>query len=117
MKSTPSSANPRSGLDHPLALVESPAATGALDPEIQAFFDDVHSIAENLARLADHFAPQPADIVGTPYIARQLGCTTAWITQQIKEGRLPDHCIVAGTGKGKPWKFHRRHIDQWIKAR
>jgi hypothetical protein len=74
-------------------------------------------IAICLERLADRLAPEPSDIVGTPYIREQLGCTTAWVTQLIKEGKIPAQCIVAGTGNGKPWKFHRRLIDEWIKSR
>jgi predicted DNA-binding transcriptional regulator AlpA len=75
------------------------------------------SIAESLQRLADHLAPQPRDIVGTPYVAQQLGCSTAWITDLIKQGEIPSSCIVEGTGNGKPWKFRRRQIEEWIKNR
>jgi predicted DNA-binding transcriptional regulator AlpA len=71
----------------------------------------------SLDRIADRLAPQPGDIVGTPYIAERLGCTTAWITELIKAGEIPRQCIVEGTGNGKPWKFHRRHIEEWIKTR
>ncbi|MBL8797638.1 MAG: helix-turn-helix domain-containing protein [Planctomycetia bacterium] len=73
--------------------------------------------SSSLERLADRLAPQPGAIVGTPYLAQRLGCTTAWITDLIKRGEIPDHCIVAGTGRGKPWKFHRRHIDDWVQRR
>jgi len=74
-------------------------------------------LASALERIADHVAPQPGDIVGTPYIAQKLGCSTAWVTQLIHDGTLPARCIVPGTGNGKPWKFHRRQIDEWINSR
>lgn len=73
--------------------------------------------SSSLERLADRLAPQPGDIVGTPYIRERLGCTSAWITQLIKDGKIPNQCIVEGTGNGKPWKFYRRQIDDWIKTR
>jgi hypothetical protein len=71
----------------------------------------------SLERIADHLAPQPGDIVGTKYIAQKLGCTTAWISELVKLGEIPASCIVQGTGSGKPWKFHRRRVDEWIKGR
>lgn len=74
----------------------------------------LRSIDNSLSRIADHLAPQPDDIVGTPYVAKRLGCTTAWITQLIHEGKIPKHCLVEGTGNGKVWKLHRRHIENWI---
>jgi len=74
-------------------------------------------IASALERLAEHVAPQPGDIVGTPYVAHKLNCSTAWISQLIHDGTIPPHCIVAGTGNGKPWKLYRRQIDEWINSR
>jgi predicted DNA-binding transcriptional regulator AlpA len=76
-----------------------------------------HRIADALERIANRADPPPPEIVGTPYVAHRLGCTTAWITELIKSGQIPKHCLVEGTGNGKPWKFHRRHIDEWIKKR
>jgi len=70
-----------------------------------------------IKRMADHFDPPPPDKVGTPYVAERLGCTTAWITQMVKSGEVPVSCVVEGTGDGKPWKFHRRRIDDWIRSR
>jgi hypothetical protein len=75
------------------------------------------SIAENLARIADALAPAPADTVGSPYVARLLGCTTVWVAELARLGRMPKSCLVPGTGNGKPWKFFRRDIDKWIAAR
>lgn len=101
----------------PPAPGATPGTSLPADPVLRAYLQDLHSIAESLARIADHVAPQPADIVGTPYIAQRLGCTTVWVTEMVKSGQLPNHCIVQGTGNGRPWKFHRRHIDAWLAAR
>lgn len=78
---------------------------------------DLRVIADGITRIADQVAPQPGDIVGTPYVAQRLGCTTVWVAQLIRQGGIPKSCMVEGTGKGKPWKFHRRLIDEWIKSR
>jgi len=80
-------------------------------PEIQ------RRIAEALGRIADHFDPPPPDVVGTPYVADRLACTTVWITQMIRSGEIPSSCIVPGTGHGKPWKFYRRGIESWMESR
>ena len=68
-------------------------------------------------RIADHLAPEPNAIVGTPYISKKLGLSTIWITDMVRTGKLPKSCIVTGTGNGKPWKFHRTKIDEWVKSR
>jgi hypothetical protein len=73
--------------------------------------------SSSLERLADHLTPLPGDLVGTPYIAHRLGCTTAWVSELAKNGGIPKSCVVAGTGGGKPWKFHRRAIEDWVKTR
>jgi len=83
-------------------------------PSVQ--FQDEDFVTQ-LRRIADHFDPPSLNIVGTPYVAQKLGCTTVWVTQMIHLGQIPIGCIVPGTGNGKPWKFHRRHIDEWIKRR
>lgn len=74
-------------------------------------------IAESLKRIADHLAPVPSELVGTPYVAERLGCTTVWVTEMIRNGQIPQRCVVPGTGDGKPWKFVRTRIDEWIKNR
>jgi predicted DNA-binding transcriptional regulator AlpA len=71
----------------------------------------------HLSRLADHFDPPPPDIVGTPYVADKLGCTTDWIAMLVRDGEIPVSCLVPGTGNGKPWKFYRARIDEWIERR
>ena len=44
----------------------------------------------SLERIANHVVPQPGDIVGTPYIADRLGCTTSWVSELVKTGAIPE---------------------------
>jgi hypothetical protein len=74
-------------------------------------------VATSLIRLADHLAPAPATVVGTPYVAERLGCTTVWVAELVRNGEIAKHCIVPGTGKGKVWKFYREKIDRWLESR
>ena len=74
-------------------------------------------LALQLGRIADHFDPPPPDIVGTPYVAGKLGCTTDWIAMLVRDGGIPPSCLVPGTGNGKPWKFQRSGIDRWLEQR
>lgn len=79
--------------------------------------DSLEEQKEQLRRLADHFDPQPSDVVDSVYVAQKLACTTSWIGQMARRREIPDDCIVTGTGNGKPWKFHRIAIEGWIKQR
>ena len=56
-------------------------------------------------------------VVGTPYVAGKLGCTTVWVSELARKGDIPKACVVPGTGIGKPWKFFRVKIDGWIAER
>ena len=106
-------------LHQPLVHNFSPSSSNhPVDPaQVQAFFQDVHAIADALTRLADHVVPPPADIVDTTYVADRLGCSIEWISQQARQGLIPKSCLVEGTGNGKPWKFRRHQIDDWIANR
>lgn len=75
------------------------------------------AMARSITRIADALAPPPPGVVDSVYVARRLGCTTTWIADQARNGDIPRRCIVAGTGRGKPWKFHREWIDEWIESR
>jgi hypothetical protein len=77
----------------------------------------IERLQHQIARIADHFDPPPPDKVGTPYIADRLGCTTVWITEMVRSGEIPSGCVVPGTGNGKPWKFFRARIDDWLETR
>lgn len=61
--------------------------------------------------------PPPPDTVDSCYVAGKLGCTTTWVADMARNGEIPRSCIVTGTGNGKPWKFHRTRIDEWIARR
>ena len=88
-------------------IVELGAETLRVLAEVQA----------DLKRIADHFDPQPADIVGTPYLANKLGCTSTWIAQMVRSGEIPKGCLVPGSGKGRQWKFYRRRIEEWLASK
>jgi predicted DNA-binding transcriptional regulator AlpA len=75
------------------------------------------AVATSVGRLADHLAPCPSPIVGTPYVAERLGCTTVWVAELVRKGEIPKACLVPGTGRGKLWKFYREKIDRWLESR
>lgn len=74
-------------------------------------------IAGALVRMAEALAPEPPDVVGTPYVAKRLNVTVVWVAKMAERGIIPRSCVVPGTGHGKPWKFDRRAIDRWIANR
>ena len=85
---------------------------------IPAFLEVFRSIDRSLKRIADKIDPPNDDKpVGTPYVAKRLGQTTTWVAEMARQGRIPKECVAAGTGVGKPWKFHRSKIDKWIEKR
>ena len=79
--------------------------------------DLLMGVLGQLTRIADHFDPAPPNLIGSQYIAERLGCTTVWITELVRGGSIPRSCVVPGTGNGKPWKFYRVRIDEWLKQR
>ena len=85
-----------------------------LGPETLRLLSEVQA---DLRRIADHVDPQPADIVGTPYLANKLGCTPTWIAQMVRDGEIPKSCLVSGSGKGRQWKFFRRRIEEWLASK
>jgi len=78
---------------------------------------DTTCISMAIKRIADHFDPPLPDKVGSDYVASRLGCTTTWVADLVRQGEIPFHCVVPGTGNGKPWKFFRSRIDSWITSR
>jgi hypothetical protein len=83
----------------------------------QSIADLLIGVLGQLRRIADHFDPAPPDLIGSQYIAKRLGCTTVWITELVRNGSIPRSCVVPGTGNGKPWKFYRVQVDEWLKRR
>jgi hypothetical protein len=86
-----------------------------LNERLDRLDEKLGQIALYLGRLADRFAPAEADIVDSRYIAEKRGVTVTRVSQIALGGEIPDKCIVDGTGHGKPWKFRRQAVDQWIK--
>ena len=74
-------------------------------------------IAVALERIADHLAPEPENIVGTGYVARKLGYTPTHVARLARDGDIPSSCVVPGCGDGRPWKFMRLRIDNWLETR
>lgn len=70
-----------------------------------------------LERIANRIAPPPAAIVDSRWVADRLGCTTTWVADMVRSGELPRGCVVAGTGNGRPWKFHRAAVERWLATR
>lgn len=77
----------------------------------------IEQCSDDIRRIADHICPPPNAFVDTQYVSTKIGVTKERISQMIREGVVPQHCVVEGTGNGKPWKFHRRPIDQWLRSR
>jgi len=67
--------------------------------------------------IADSLSSATPGTVDTVYVAERLGCSTVWVAEQARSGAIPPHCVVPGTGNGRPWKFHRVRIDAWLRSR
>jgi hypothetical protein len=74
-------------------------------------------IAASLERIANKLDPPAGSIVGSPYVAEKLGCTTTYVSFLVRDGQIPASCIVPGTGKGRLWKFYRSRIEAWLAGR
>ena len=74
-------------------------------------------IRDDIGDIRTHIAPSKGDVVGTPYLAQQLGCSVVWAAEMARKEQIPRSCIVSGTGNGKPWKFYRQQILEWLNKR
>jgi len=74
------------------------------------------AIATQAIARAQRPGPQEP-VVGTPFLARQLGCSFVWAAEMARKGEIPKSCILPGTGNGKPWKFYRERIEEWLNKR
>lgn len=75
------------------------------------------AVDEFFRQLASGNHQKPPELVGSPYIAEQLGCTTYWVTKLVRQNQIPPSFVVPGTGNGKPWKFYRHRVDAWLNRR
>jgi hypothetical protein len=107
-------ANGNKSVAHLTQIADSPLTLAA---SFQLIAGQLQAIEAHLSRLANHFDPPPPDIVDTPFLARQLGVTPTRIAQMVREGTIPKSCIVPGTGDGRPWKFYRHRLDEWLARR
>lgn len=100
---------------------QDPSQHGGQNSETTAALNRIAEALEALQkpfeRIASQIAPEPSEIVGTPYVSRKLDCTTVWVADMVRTGVIPKSCTVPGTGNGKPWKFYRRKIEAWIDSR
>jgi hypothetical protein len=92
---------------------QAPSGTDLLRPLLES----LPSIARDIRRIADRLDPPPAAVVGSRYVAGRLGQTTTWVAEMARAGTIPAGCLVPGTGNGKPWKFYRERIEQWLASR
>ena len=110
----------QAGVENPCGGSPPPSATD-LGTQILARLDRIAAALESLSdasrRIAAHIAPEPGGVVGTPFLAERLGCTVVWAGEMARDGRVPKSCIVPGTGCGKPWKFYRMRIEDWLNKR
>ena len=84
---------------------------------LSAILAELSAISFSAARIANCLDPPPSQIIDSPDLAKQLGCSTTWIAQMARDRRIPASCIVPGTGGGKPWKFFRARINEWLSNR
>lgn len=96
---------------------ENPEILERIEAALTGLLQASSAMAKSVERIADVLDPPPPDKVDTAYVAKRLGCGLARVSQMAGSGEISATCIVAGTGKGKPWKFYRSRIDQWIESR
>jgi hypothetical protein len=96
---------------YPLIVVELGPQTLAL---LGRFAAAMEALLGESRRVADHVVPTVGEVVGTPYLAKHLGCSVVWAAEMARTGQIPKYCVVPGTGNGKPWKFFRERIEEWL---
>ena len=99
------------------SAVEVPLTADSLVSHSDAQNGGITVLVQDVRRIADTLDPPDQTIVDSPYVAHRLGCTATWVSNMVRKGDIPARCLVKGTGNGKPWKFYREQIDQWISMR
>jgi len=74
-------------------------------------------ISRSEKRIAEHFDPQKRKVVGTAYVAEQLGVTIKWAGDLVRRGDVPKSCICPKSGEGRYWRFWKDEIDKWIEEK
>jgi hypothetical protein len=79
---------------------------------LERIASSVEPIAQEMRRVANHFDPPPPNVVDSRDVADRLGCTTTWVADMARSGRIPRSCVVPGTGNGQLRKFYRVKVDE-----
>jgi hypothetical protein len=103
--------------DHSTDGAEKELETAVCFRLLSRIADNLDALVRQVRRIADHYDPPPPDVVDSGYVARKLDLTTTRIAELARDRQIPSSCIVPGTGDGKPWKFYRPRIDEWIASR
>lgn len=105
----------------PLPPQQEPACGPCCRPELTRIACALQSIARcQRPEIHDGFANALTNVpavIGTPYLAQQLGCSVVWAAELARSGQVPKNCIVPGTGNGKPWKFYLGRVQEWLSKR
>lgn len=84
-------------------------------PQFRA--ESQYDLVSEIRRIADHFDPPNLEVVGTSYIAAQLGVTSKWVGDLVRNGKIPNLCICPKSGAGNYWRFWKKPIDEWLQGR
>jgi hypothetical protein len=112
---TPNHSENDSSQVEPLAAIAN--AIEHLAAILSAIHAELSAVSLSAARIANCLDPPLSQIIDSPSLAKQLDCSTTWIAQMARDRRIPASCIVPGTGSGKPWKFYRKQINDWLSNR
>jgi hypothetical protein len=97
--------------------VHTSSVNNALPQGAGTALPDTSPLLAPLTRIADVLTPPTADVVGTDYIAKHLGCTGVWVSDLARRQVIPANCVVPGSGHGSRWKFYRAAVDRWLASR
>ena len=110
----------RSSFDEGVAqLASAPQHDADALARIEAILLQILASSERRAdiqhRILERLNPAGGDrLVGTPYVAKQLGLCTRSVCDMACNGTIPPDCIAVRSGNGKRWKFNREAIDAWV---
>ncbi len=76
--------------------------------------EPMERIAYGIERLIEVLVPKTSELVGTEYVASQLGVSKQWVGKMAEKGTIPKGCIAPKVSGGRIWKFYRDKIDAWL---